>query len=314
MRRNDGFALIAALWLLVALSTVALTFAVESRDRRLIAANRVETVRARAAAEAGLEHASVELERRLRDASDLLASEQIRGDPWRPRVGLGPYEGDVGDVRYRVEVADLGARLNVNRVDEATLRRFLVATGLDAGRADRMAQTVLDWRDPDDLPRTRGAEREAYEAAGSPRVPANRPFLSVDEIRWVEGVRSEDFRRLEEQIAIRGSGRVNLSTAPLAVLLSLPGMHPTVVREIVEDRRGGGPVRSMAELVSAAPPDVRTAMEAHLPELVSGTTPDTRELLLTSEGWVDGSPTRTVVEAVLVRSRDAVFLVERSVR
>lgn len=313
MNREKGFVLIAALWLVVGLSSVALGFALHSRDRRLLAANRVESVRARWAAEAGLEHARAVLERRLQPAARRLSRNERGEDPWRTDA-LEPAEGSAGNVRYRVRIHDLGTRLNINRVDEPTLARFLIAVGLDANRAGRMAQTVLDWRDRDGLRRASGAESEAYEQSEAPRLPTNRPFRAVDELRWVEVVRQEDLDRLDGLIRVRGSGRVNLSSAPVPVLLSLPGMPPVMVREILRRRRSARPMPTVTELVSAATPGVRAAMHPHLPELVARTTPDTRELLLVADAWEAGRPTRTVVEAVLVRAGGVAFRTDRKVR
>ena len=65
MRNERGFALVAALWLLVALSSVAIHLSLRARDRRLAAANVAEETQARAAALSGLAHARALLTRRL---------------------------------------------------------------------------------------------------------------------------------------------------------------------------------------------------------------------------------------------------------
>ncbi len=52
MRQERGFALLAALWILVALSTLSLEVSLVARQRRLAAANRLEEVQARVAADA----------------------------------------------------------------------------------------------------------------------------------------------------------------------------------------------------------------------------------------------------------------------
>src|SRR5438132_230256 len=54
--RRNGFALLAALWLLVAFSLVGLSLSALARDRRLAAANLIERTQALAAAQAGVEH------------------------------------------------------------------------------------------------------------------------------------------------------------------------------------------------------------------------------------------------------------------
>ena len=50
MSNERGFALIAALWLVVAMSTVGLQLSLSARHRRLAAANTIEAAQSRAAA------------------------------------------------------------------------------------------------------------------------------------------------------------------------------------------------------------------------------------------------------------------------
>ena len=56
-KRRSGFALVATLWLLIALGAVGLDAALRSRTRRQAAANVLDGARARAAALAGSEYA-----------------------------------------------------------------------------------------------------------------------------------------------------------------------------------------------------------------------------------------------------------------
>src|SRR5690242_17471707 len=64
-RRRRGFALLSAIWLLVALSTLALEMSVIARHRRLAVANTLEAVRAERAAASGIEQERADLGRLL---------------------------------------------------------------------------------------------------------------------------------------------------------------------------------------------------------------------------------------------------------
>ncbi len=112
MRTDRGFALIAALWLLVALSALTLEVSLVARERRLAAANTLEAAQARAAADAGLEHARGRLAAVLRGGAL---------DPWRQPDSLLSQTVALGDARYRVALRDAGSALNVNRATEAEL-------------------------------------------------------------------------------------------------------------------------------------------------------------------------------------------------
>lgn len=86
-------------------------------------------------------------------------------------------------------------KTQVNQADSMKLRRVVEkAVGPDAQPAfvDRVADALMDWRDGDSLVRPSGAEKEAYERLGLP-VPSNGPFSSLCEIRLVLGVTPEMF-------------------------------------------------------------------------------------------------------------------------
>lgn len=51
-----------------------------------------------------------------------------------------------------------------------------------------IADSILDWLDPDDIPRTNGAEREYYSGLSPPRVPKNGPIETVEELLLIKGV------------------------------------------------------------------------------------------------------------------------------
>ena len=82
--RRDGFALMAALWLVVIVGVTGYELSVRSRVRRLAVANSLEKVAADAAADAALETVRAALENRLAHPLDArsrtLADATL--DPW----------------------------------------------------------------------------------------------------------------------------------------------------------------------------------------------------------------------------------------
>lgn len=298
MKDPRGFALLAALWLLVALSTASLALALSARSRRLAAANYAEGVRARAATQAGVEHIRARLVERLTPD---------RGpDPWS---GMDSVADTLmlGDARVTATVRDLGTVLNLNRADETEIRRFLVALRVDAGEADRLAQAIADWRDGDDLHRMRGAERADYLAAGAAALPRNGPFQRLDELRAVRGITTRLYDKIRPYLTLRGSGQVNLNVASRPVLLTVPGLGEEAVAVLMRLRREGRMLANIAELERDLPPGARASFSAQLPTILARATTETREVEVTSEGWLPGSPVRAHLIGVFVRARDAVF-------
>lgn len=319
MTNRKGFALIAALWLLVALSAIGLEFGRQSRAHRLSAANVLEGARAEAAAQAGVEHARARMTALLLDARRMASGfDPARAaDPWAApqhaftdTVELG-RDGDVAE--YSVALRDAGAALNLNRATEEELKRLFGALRVDAGLADRLAQTIGDWRDADDLHRARGAEREDYLRDRAAVLPANRLFQRVEELREVRGMTAEIFARVRPHLTVLGTGQVNLNSAGREVLLAIPGMSEEAAAMVLRSRRQGRRVASLNELsleLSAGP---RQAFVDAMPMLLTRTALETREVELISEGRIDGSPVRVRVEGLLVRGGDHAFLVWRSV-
>ncbi len=301
MRDRRGFALLTALWLLVAISVGSLAFANAARTRRLAAANLAEGIQARAAADAGIEQTRARLVRRL-------AAATLR-DPW---AGVDSQFRDtiaVARARVLVSTRDAGSQLNLNRATEEELRRLFVALRIDAGLADRLAQSILDWRDQDDMHRARGAERDAYLEAGAVQLPRNGPFQTLSELASVQGMTTTTYERVRPYLTLLGSGQVNLNAADRPVLLALPGMTEEAVAVLFRYRRRRQTLANLTALERDLSPGARSALVAHLAELLGKTTTETRELEVTSVGWVEGSPVRVRITGLFVHARGAVFYV-----
>lgn len=315
-RSREGFALLATLWLVVGISVVGLEWGLRARDQRRVALNTVDSGAARAAAEAGIAQARARLDQALRRAqdprADLAAGSRL--DAWRDPGTLMADTAWTGDgVGWRVTLEDAGTRLDLNRATVEELRRLMVAVRIDAGRADRIAQSIADWRDPDDDHRARGAERDWYEKAGRPVLPSNSPFQEVSELRHVRDVTEDLYERVSPFLSLHGTGRVNLMAAPRPVLLALEGIGEEAVRALERYRREGRRLPTLGTLGEELSPPAQAALAAEMPRLMARTTLETREVRITSEGRVEGSPIRIRADGLVVRGGDATFLIRLAV-
>ena len=298
-----GFALLAALWLLVAFSVASLALSAAGRARRLAAANLVEATVVQTAAAGGLD----QLRERLAMRLDAALGSAL--DPWRGVDSILPDTLALGASRVLLSARDAGAALNLNRATEEELRRLFVALRVDAGEADRLAQAIADWRDPDSWHRARGAERDAYLAAGAAHLPRDGPFQSLTELLDVRGMTPALFARVQPQLTLLGSGQINVNVADRPVLLALPGMTEEAVAVLLRYRRQRHTLNLVTDLQRELSPAARRELAANLPALLARTTTETREVEVTSEAWLPGSPVRGRVSGLLVRSRGVVFYV-----
>lgn len=303
---RKGFALLAALWIVVVTSGVALRASVWSGTHRTLALRGLESRQAHAAAEAGVAWARSRLDRRLAEPATVLGSSSL--DPWAGASTIDELPvPPLTRGGFHVRIRDLGAILNLNRASEAEIERLLLALEVDAGRADRLAQAIADWKDVDDARRARGAEAADYmEVEALP--PRNGEFASVEELGWVRGMDRELLARLRPHLSVVGSGEINLHSAPRPVLLTLPGFGPEAASALLLLRERGVRLGSVADLGTHLSAQVRDHFFDALPELLPRVTLTTDEVEVVSTGWHGDDGDRVTLHARLVRTSRSAHL------
>jgi general secretion pathway protein K len=307
-RSEDGFALVAALWALVLVGTVAVSYLGESRQVVRVNDHRNTELRARYAALAGLERAQNVLERLealSRDAVTQLDPESLS----RLIAVWNNLESAFAELRsgcldtgcYELRVRDLGTALNVNLADEGQLRRFFVVLGIDAREADIAAQSIADWIDVDDAHRGRGAEREYYMALPFPYAPRNGPIVDLWELRRVRGVTNGLLDRAKPHLAVDGAGKINVNAAPKAVLAALPGVGEEALNVVLDARSRGIVFANAFELTQLLTPQARSALQEEMSRFMRLAEFEPRELEIQSTGHSADSSVRVTYRAIYVR-------------
>ena len=302
MRARRGVALVMALALLVLISVVALDWSAAAKPSRLEVAAIVDRAELDAVATGGVEAARAQLSqllrvgpmRSLRDPTRVL-------DAWSAADGMVLDSDPASELRYRVEMHDAGARLNLNTAGEDQFRKLLLALRVDSRRADRLAQALADWRDGDRLRRANGAEQADYLRADRAVLPDDGPFASVSTIRFVMGMSDSLYLLLRSYVTVVGSGRIDLNAAERPVLLTLPGMSEEAVAQLLRYRRQGRRVTDLDRFADELSPSGRSLLRSALPALQAGTVLDTREIHVTSDAWRRGSNVRVRIDAILSR-------------
>jgi hypothetical protein len=98
-------------------------------------------------------------------------------------------EGNLSGVRHGLEDESTRLNLNVLLIVDKQLagsgRTLLMAL---PGMTEDVADSILDWLDPDDTPREFGAEVDYYSGLSPPYGPKNGPVDTVEELLLVRGV------------------------------------------------------------------------------------------------------------------------------
>jgi general secretion pathway protein K len=272
--RRNGYALLAALWVIVALSAMALTGLLVARDVVSGTQNRIALMRGRWRAEDCLE--------RARTVIDDALSGRVAGG-WASLDRIVAVAPAVTAAACDVALVPAGIAVDLNVADGEQLLAMLRVLGIGEPRADSMVDALLDWRDADDIPRPLGAEQDWYRAQGR-FTPRNGPFANARELRRVRGF---DESVLPDSILTAvftvEPGRIVWSRAPLAVLASLPGIGEEALARLVE-RRARGVAVDINALSADLSPSGRQLLASRYGDLERLTTDGPDAWILTARG------------------------------
>jgi type II secretory pathway component PulK len=237
MRSKDerGVILVVVLVFALLLVTSITTFQRRAMLDSMVARHRDSAAEAEAAARGGVRLAiTLLLEDRLQEITGGLDSDSLT-DAWARASGIELPAGD--GVVLRLSVEDAGARLNLNalidggkprKYSELFLTQLLerVIDDIPTGKSKAydtadLAQNLLDYLDADEVAIQGGLEDDAYQRRDPPAKAPNRPLLSVDELRLVEGFDGPLVDALRPYVTVYPYARadgINPNTAPPYVL------------------------------------------------------------------------------------------------
>ena len=218
------------------LTAIVFSFAFLIRTETFSTISFMERMEQRRCAEAGIERAIAEILYRRKN----LQTEDA--GIWK--TDLTPYSGLVGDRRYTVRIIDESGKLDINAAPEMLLRNLFLELGVKDGDVDIIVDSIMDWKDADELHRLHGAESDYYLSLPNPYRSKNASFDALDELLLVRGITPEvlygttDKKGAIDFLTVHSkNSRVNLNAAPKEVLRSLPGMTPDIADRITDSRR-----------------------------------------------------------------------------
>lgn len=214
--RQQGIALMLVLWVLALLTIIAMGLTATQRTETVLAGNQLDTVRFRAAAEAAVNYAVLNL---LAQSSVL----EEDADIWVPDGFARPWY--FAGESLEIKVFNEASRIDLNKAPKDLLDALFFATGLPEDDAAALADAIEDWRDANDLTQLNGAEDGDYEDAGRPYGAKDGPFDSVEELQQVLGVSRGIYRMLAPSLTVdSGSPNVNLEFAQTLVQAAVQGI------------------------------------------------------------------------------------------
>ncbi len=177
-----------------------------------------------------------------RDAQD--SSIDTLDEIWAQRIDFLPVDEGV----LAGQIVDLHSQFNLNTLGVAEpeqvllqFNRLLAAIPeLRDQAVGDLGVRIADWIDPDTEPRfPGGAEDQAYLSLDPPRRAANRPMVSITELRLIDGVTEDIYAALVPHVTVAPAvpHPINVNTATPAVLQSLAeGLTPGDVESLLASR------------------------------------------------------------------------------
>ncbi|MEE9614871.1 MAG: helix-hairpin-helix domain-containing protein [Thermodesulfobacteriota bacterium] len=301
---DSGVALVLVLWITVLLSVIVGSFAMSMRTEARAVSNFMEGSKAYYLARAGFTRAVTEL---LKDKH--LPPGEFQEEGWKVDGTVNTFSFDGGYAE--VSVMDEGGKMDLNAATRGDLVRVFAALELDFDQRDVVADSILDWRDEDDVRMVNGAEDGYYMSLPRPYGAKDASFEAVDELIRVRGITGELFHGtggdlrgdaldtgepqrpgLEELFTVFTlSAGVNVNTASFTMLTSIPGIDELYAREII-DIRESDPFQGLEELMEVVPglsPGAGSKLTFSSPEIYT----------IDAEGGLDGTPARRSFKAVI---------------
>jgi general secretion pathway protein K len=237
-----GIALLVVIWVLTILMVIVFSFSFMTRTESQSTLAYKEGMERRFLAEAGIERGIMEV-----SYANLFRNQQVileGKETWRTDGSL--YKGELASGNYHVRITDESGKIDINALTDASgiiVKNLLMNAGVKEADADTIVDSILDWKDPDDLHRLNGAEDDYYSSLPTPYLAKDANFDTVEELILVKGVTpeilygTESGKGIIEFLTVNGkSPRINVLAAPLEVLVAIPGITPEVADDIISKR------------------------------------------------------------------------------
>lgn len=234
---NDrGVVLVIVLWIITILMTIGMSMSYLSRTELLSTQTHLRDTEYRYYALAGIEKAKIEI------TYQAIKSGQQDETIWR--FDGTPYTIKIGNGMADVRIINESGKIDINTANEDILKNLLINYGIEEAQATSIVDAIMDWKDPDDIPRPKGAESDYYQSLPKPYKAKNAPFESVDELIHVKGITKEILYGSDNKKGIHQfltvfsrTNVISIYHAPFEVLMAIPGVTEETAKLIIDRRK-----------------------------------------------------------------------------
>ena len=228
--REGGFIIVAVLWIMLALATLASIYATYVVRTAYAVGPSDDRVNAEALFTAALE----------------LAAYRLTAGPKEERPSHGRFNFRLGRATVVAEFHSESGRVDLNGAPKRLLANLFVMVGTKPDDADQFADRIIGWRTPAPKDGAPDPEADAYRVAGRAYKPRGAPFQEIGELWLVLGLPPGWVERVMPYVTVYGGGaQVNILDAPPLVLAAV-GLAPEQVNAVLAQRDRPGPAAKTA--------------------------------------------------------------------
>ena len=242
-----GSVIVVVLVALMFAAAALIVFIEKAGNDLLMETREADAARLRREAQSALETTLAVLEEFRQVQGALRSPAEGWGDP----LEFAGYESLSGAV-VRVRFEDESGKLSLPTMDGPALVELFKSWEVREADAERLADALLGWMQPDYVPKTAGAPAsEDYDRGDTPYQPPGRPLRSFSELAAI-GVANEFFydaagrpnanwHRFRETVSLYRYPAPNLNAAAPGALAALSRFDDGQQRRFAEYLRGSGP-------------------------------------------------------------------------
>jgi general secretion pathway protein K len=244
-RGDDGFIVVAILWILGLLAALVSIYAVYVANAAVSLRVNDDRVQAEALITAALE----------------LTAYQLSAKDVKSRPTHGHFSFRIERASVVADFRSEAARIDLNAAPKELLAGFFAGLGAPYTDAEYYADRIIGWRTkPKDGDLVN--EADAYRTAGLSYAPRQGPFASAGELSLVLGLPAALVERALPFLTVfNGKATVNILDAAPEVIAALPGMSASSLYAILS-QRGSSPQNAQSVLDLAGPAASSVTTEA----------------------------------------------------
>jgi len=213
---------------------------------------------------------------------------------------------------FKVKIENESGKININKADRRLLKMMLDRFDIEDEDKDIIADSVLDWRDKDNLHLLNGAEDDYYLSLETPYECKDGDLDSIEELLLVRGMTPEIFygglkemitvlqdetpvRKIKKTVSRKKKfdfSRININAASPQMLKALPQMTDELVMGMMEFREEKD-FTSPSELVPIIGAETYKAIRPYI------TLKTSAFFTIRSVGMIEGSHTRQGVRVMV---------------